>query len=689
MNNVVRLFKSDLARLRGNVITIITILGLVALPSIFSWYNIIACWDVFGNTGNLTVAVANTDEGYESDLVPMRINIGDQITSALRANDQLDWVFTDREDAIDGARSGRYYAAVVIPESFSADMMSFYSDNVEHASITYYSNQKKSAIAPKVTDQGADQVSAQVNKVFAETISEIALNISTKMLDYADQADAGGRIGALAEHATTLSTQLNDAADMVGAYATVLQSAQQLVDSSANLMNKAADVADDAAGAAANTRQMAENAAAGLDGATAALTSAIESEAASYDGLPQSVEDAYASSADAAAQAESILRNQASFLAALGDDERARALTEAADAVRNSSAAAQDTRAEAARLVTEARSDLDAAKAEYDQALKPALEELSTLAASTSGSISSVADTIASAKAELMGTTGSISQQLSAARENLDDAVTGLGEASDKLADLGAGIMQALASDDVQTLRTIIGSDPEALATAIAAPVQMERHAVYPVENFGSAMSPLYTTLALWIGALLLLVTLRPIPSERTLRELENPTQRQIFIGRFCTIAFISLMQSTVLSVGNLLFLGVQAENPLLYLLCFWVSGLVFAFIIYTLVVLFANLGKALSVILLIVQVSGGGGSFPITLLPQFFQDMSPFLPITHAVNAMRAAMFGVYLGDFWMELGTLLLFVVPLALMGLVLQKPLSFIVPRFVEKVEKSKLM
>ena len=689
MNNVVRLFKSDLARLRGNVITIITILGLVALPSIFSWYNIIACWDVFGNTGNLTVAVANTDEGYESDLVPMRINIGDQITSALRANDQLDWVFTDREDAIDGARSGRYYAAVVIPESFSADMMSFYSDNVEHASITYYSNQKKSAIAPKVTDQGADQVSAQVNKVFAETISEIALNISTKMLDYADQADAGGRIGALAEHATTLSTQLNDAADMVGAYATVLQSAQQLVDSSANLMNKAADVADDAAGAAANTRQTAENAAAGLDGATAALTSAIESEAASYDGLPQSVENAYASSADAAAQAESILRNQASFLAALGDDERARALTEAADAVRNSSAAAQDTRAEAARLVTEARSDLDAAKAEYDQALKPALEELSTLAASTSGSISSVADTIASAKAELMGTTGSISQQLSASREKLDDAVTGLGEASDKLADLGAGIMQALASDDVQTLRTIIGSDPEALATAIAAPVQMERHAVYPVENFGSAMSPLYTTLALWIGALLLLVTLRPIPSERTLRELENPTQRQIFIGRFCTIAFISLMQSTVLSVGNLLFLGVQAENPLLYLLCFWVSGLVFAFIIYTLVVLFANLGKALSVILLIVQVSGGGGSFPIKLLPQFFQDMSPFLPITHAVNAMRAAMFGVYLGDFWMELGTLLLFVVPLALMGLVLQKPLSFIVPRFVEKVEKSKLM
>ena len=95
MRNVFFLFKNDCKRLVSNVVTVIAVLGLVALPSIFSWYNIIACWNVFGNTGNLTVAVANSDEGYESDLVPLRINIGDQITSALRANDQLDWVFTD------------------------------------------------------------------------------------------------------------------------------------------------------------------------------------------------------------------------------------------------------------------------------------------------------------------------------------------------------------------------------------------------------------------------------------------------------------------------------------------------------------------------------------------------------------------------------------------------------------------
>lgn len=148
-------------------------------------------------------------------------------------------------------------------------------------------------------------------------------------------------------------------------------------------------------------------------------------------------------------------------------------------------------------------------------------------------------------------------------------------------------------------------------------------------------------------------------------------------------------MQSTCVSLGNLFFLHVQADNPLLYVLCFWVSGLTFAFIIYTLVASFANFGKALSVFLLIIQVSGGGGSYPLQLLPQFVQDVRPYLPITHAVNAMRAAMFGVYNGDFWIEIGTLLLFAVPFVLLGLVLRNPLIKLVNAFVGKVESTKVM
>ena len=163
MHDMAVIFRDEVRRLGMNVVSVVIALGLVVMPSIFAWYNIIACWNVFDNTGNLTVAVANDDEGYESDLVPLRVNVGEQVVSALRANSQIDWVFTDGDDAVDGARSGRYYAAVVIPEEFSRDMLTFYSDDSQHARIIYYSNEKVSAIAPKITDRGADTVSYEVN----------------------------------------------------------------------------------------------------------------------------------------------------------------------------------------------------------------------------------------------------------------------------------------------------------------------------------------------------------------------------------------------------------------------------------------------------------------------------------------------------------------------------------------------
>ncbi len=688
-NNVWLLFKGDLHRLRRNVVTIIAVAGLIVLPSLFSWYNVLACWSVFDNTGNLTVAVANSDEGYKSDLVPLRINIGDEVVSALRANDQLNWVITNEDDAIDGTRSGRYYAAVVIPASFSADMMSFYSDDMEHAKITYYSNQKKSAIAPKVTDQGADQVSRQVNEVFAETISEVALGIASALYDYADEADVNSSIGQLADRVGQTGTKLREAAQALKAYSKMLESSQALVDESATLLAHTQQSSNALAASTQGVRNSANTIVAAMSDSTAALIAAIEQSAAQYGLVSTRIDEVFSSSAAAAASASQLLRDQASLAQLAGDGERAQALRSAADDIDAKSAATQASRTEADALAAQARASLDAARTDFGQDLKPTLDQLATVSANASETVRTAANLLDSAGSELSGASGSISQELIGTRAKIDAAASELATSADTLETLSQNITSALATNDLEALRNVIGSDPSKLAQALAAPVQLERHAVYPVENFGSAMSPLYTTLALWIGALLIMVTLKLIPSAETLRELNNPSPRQVFVGRFGVVALISLAQSSFMSLGNLLFLGVQAVHPFLYMLCFWISGLTFAFIIYALVALFANLGKALAVVLLIVQVSGGGGSFPLQLLPQFFQNVSPYLPITHAVNAMRAAMFGIYQGDFWIQLGTLVLFAVPIALLALLLYKPLSTLVPRFVERVEASKLM
>lgn len=727
MKNIWRLFVGDLKRMGSNVVTVIIVLGLVALPSIFSWYNIIACWNVFNNTGNLTVAVANSDEGYQSDLVPIRVNIGDQVVSALRANDQMKWEFTDEEDAIDGAKSGKYYAAVVIPESFSRDMMTFYTGDAQHASIVYYTNEKKNAIAPKVTDQGADQISTQVNRVFAETLSEAALGISSSLMDYLDSADASGAIAKLGDRVGSVGEQMTKAAQVLRTYSQVMGTAGALVEDSGGFIAQARASAGDVATQAGNAKDAAGTVTGALDDAAGALSSAIEQSVAGYGAVADSVDAAFDSAGTLASDSAGQLRAQAttidsqianyqtlaaqleSLKASLPEEGQAAvdaviarlnssielqgqlrdSLNSAADSIESGSSDTQAKRDEVKQLATQAQNSLADAKADYDANLKPTLQQLASDVGDASASLAAIGSQLDAAAGDLTGTTDSVAGKVGAAQQGLDDAATQMEESGARLTELSQDISKALASNDTEALRKVIGSDPSALATALSAPVQLDRHAVYPVDNFGSAMAPLYTTLALWIGALLIMVALKVNPSQRTLEGLDNPTPRQLFIGRFGVVAVISLMQSTCVCLGNLFFLRVQANEPLLYLLIFWVAGLVFAFIIYTLVASFANFGKALSVFLLIIQVSGGGGSYPLQLLPRFVQDVSPYLPITHAVDAMRAAQFGVYQGDFWVQLGTLALFTLPFIVLGLVLRNPLIKLVGMFVEKVESTKVM
>ena len=158
MKNVWKIFQRDMMRVRNNVIALVVIIGISVVPCLYAWFNIAASWDPYSNTGNLKVAVASVDEGYEGSLIPIEINIGDKVLSALRENTQMEWVFTTEEKATSGVKSGKYYAAIVIPENFSESLVSVLSGDLQSPEIEYYLNEKKNAIAPKVTDTGATTV---------------------------------------------------------------------------------------------------------------------------------------------------------------------------------------------------------------------------------------------------------------------------------------------------------------------------------------------------------------------------------------------------------------------------------------------------------------------------------------------------------------------------------------------------
>jgi len=717
--------------------TVITV-GLIVLPSIFAWYNILACWNVFENTGNLSVAVANDDAGFTSDLIPIEVNVGDKVVSELRGNDQINWVITNSDDAVEDTKSGKYYAALVIPEDFSYQMLTFYDGDAESARIAYYVNEKKNAISPNIIGTGADTVSYEVNATFAQALSEIGAGLGKSLSGFVGDSDAEGEIALLADRMRSMADRIDSSAEVLTLYSSLTADAGDLLASSAAAIESARGKAVDAPSASSVDGQTLRDLADGLVTSVDALSSELGRNSAVLDDLNgklDAVAAEYPSGAQAAASQLRSLAGQLDAQAAELDQRRAvleqiredldghetegdggsggadtplldrsiAELSHAASSLRQSSSDlyatadeletgtgdAQELLGSVRSGIAEAKTDLEGAAGNVENGLKPSVENLRTDLYTLSDDFDKAVEDIGAAKEGVPSAAGQVKGALSNVSGTVDGTQAKLHAAAGQMRALADAIDEALASGDSETLKALLAGNVDDLATALSMPVSIERHALFPVENFGSAMAPLYNALALFIGSLLIMVALKPQVSERGRKQLVDPKPRHLYFGRFGVVALLSLMQTTVLGLGNMLFLKVQVADPALFMLCFWVSGLVFAFIIYTLVVAFGNLGKALAVLLLIVQVTGCGGSYPLPILPGFVQSVSPYLPATQVVNAMRAAMFGVYQNDFWVAMGMLLLFVLPCLLLGLVLRKPLERFMQLYISKVEESKLM
>ncbi len=225
MKNIIRIARNDIHNIRKNVIALIVIFGITIVPSLYAWFNIAASWDPYKNTGNLKVAVASLDKGYDGELLQLRLNLGNDIISSLRENTQLHWIFTDAKDASNGVRSGKYYASVVISETFSKDMMSLFSSETTHPTITYCINEKENAIAPKVTEKGADAIRQEINETFTETISKTALDAFRFVADVSAEKGDASLAENLSASLAEISADLDSASGTVQAFSDMTNTA--------------------------------------------------------------------------------------------------------------------------------------------------------------------------------------------------------------------------------------------------------------------------------------------------------------------------------------------------------------------------------------------------------------------------------------------------------------------------------
>lgn len=736
MRNIIAILKRDLSRIRGSVVALIVAVGLVIVPTLYAWFNIAGSWDPYGNTGNLKVAVANSDNGYMSDLIPVRVNIGDTVVSALRENDQLDWRFVSESDAVEGVRSGEYYAAVVIPENFSSRMMTVFSSDAEHAEIVYYENQKANAIAPRVTDKAASTVRQQIDETFAKTISDVGLATTSSLLEFMDgdqiAAYAGNLSGTLAGAITTL----RDASGSVDKFAGLLQSSTGLLDSTSDLLASAGAASKDAEALVGDAKTGLSGMHDALDAAVAAINQSLKDSAGDYDAAAKAIDEAFGAadahvsltvtqlrdaSADVAKRASDMRDVQDNILAVERDvegsnlPEKLKAeLVQKIDIVANtvgnvanqqellakhlSDAAASletgaaDARAKAQAVkdgIAEAKGSIGGVKDSYNATLKQQISDLSDAVADVARRGSDMADDLGATVTDLSHAASALSDDLAGAHAVLADASADLVSAADDLQRLKGGLDTAVTSGDLDRVRELIGSDPAALADALAAPVALDRQAVYHIKNYGSAMAPFYTTLSIWVAGIVLAAMLKANVDEADVKALGNPRLHELYLGRYVFFALLAFAQATLVCAGDLLFFGIQCEHPFQFMLVGWLAGFVFSNMIYTLTVSFGDIGKAIAVVLLVMQVAGSGGTFPIEMTADFFQAVYPFLPFTHAINAMHAAMAGAYGMEFWIELGTLALYLIPSLALGLVFRRPVIRANRWIIEKLEETKLM
>lgn len=589
LRNIKQIIVDDFHAYSDNAIAWVIIVGLVFIPSLYAWFNINASWDPYKNTGNLKIAVANTDEGYIGDLSTIEVNFGERLTSEVRANNKFKWIVTDKEEALDGVKSGEYYAAIIVPKDFSKDMMSLFSNSIKHSEIIYYSNEKENAIAGKVTVKGADAIQQSINEVFNKTIIQVAMDVLNDLT-----ADDG---------------ELN------------METAKSLV----NSMDKVCIQLE-------------------------ALLTSCETMGSALDTIAGS----FGTSADIGQAMEDFTKEAKKALENIDVDEIKAQADKLPDGPTKTELLAKISQLEGLKSGTSTALDgLKGAGASLDTAMKASQKSVAELAVC-----------------------------MKSTTKALENSKNSLERTRDKL-------NEALESEDMELVKKILNEDADELSSFLSAPVNLDTKKVYPVENYGSAMTPFYSSLAIWVGGTILASMLHAGLTEERRRKMRKLKYHQEYIGRSVLFITIGLLQALVICCGDLWFLGIQCKHPFLFVLAGLVSSFVFVNIAYMLTASFGDVGKAICVILLVIQVAGSGGTFPIEMEPKVFRILYPFLPFAHSMTAMRESIAGCYGYTYATELLILLIYFLISLEIGLVFRNPIIKMQRSLKRKLEDTKTM
>ena len=640
------------------------------VPALYAWFNIVGFWNPYSQTSHIRVAVANEDEGATKDRLGT-VNVGAMLETQLKQNDQLGWHFVSADEARAEVERGDSYAAFIIPASFSRDLTGIVDGTYVKPNIQYYVNEKNNAVAPKITGAGATALDRQINSAFISTVakvlSEKASEAGVSIANNADQkrSDVSASVSEASAKLGSASQTLDGVGEKIDAAKASVASARGALgdlDTAASALSTSLDQADqlvsDSRSSLASFSGQMGGALDGLSSNAASALAGVSADAGTLDGAVQgasgrvgglltegtSINDSVGEvladlnalgvgNLPAAGTALTDLTNQnaalstaLSSLTTLNSD-----LSATSTSMSNALTSASDASAAVSASVTSARSGVSAQL----PAISSALDDFSSASSSMRGSL----DTLRSQRDQVSGLLDQLDSLLDGAKTATQTSATNVAAIASDLNSVATDISSLSSSNTLRDLADSLGVNADSIASFMASPTQIETKAVYPVAAYGSAMAPLFTNLALWIGAFSLVLLLKLDVDEEGIGPTSSAAK---YMGRWMLIAFFGVIQALVVSIGDLI-IGVQTVTRLGFVGTAMIISLVFTSIVYMLSTCFQHIGKGLCVIIMVMQIPGSAGLYPVEVLPSFFRFLHPVLPFTYGINALREIVAGFY----------------------------------------------
>ena len=730
MKNIWHIFTRDIKGLLRAPFALIIAIGLCIIPSLYAWFNIYSNWDPYSNTGNIKIAVVSEDTGYTLSDGTYE-NMGEEVLEELKENESIGWTFLESTDeALEGVRCGDYYAAVIISEDFTYSMYNVFLEDFKNPTITYYENEKRNAIAVKITDTAVSTLKRSINEKFIEVVASTIFTETNSLSAEMEQEDVfaefESKLSALNDNLIAYSGMIDTFIQANAVLASEISQANDALPDLGARIQKGEDSFNtakaDLAGTQTTLADFNQNVQQTMDGINMSINSIAtdinnanlaQNAQATADSLNQTV-------TDTAELVKRLNELQKSLNQQIIDEnvseETKRQIQEILDTLGILNNGAEDIQGAISGIVNaqpDASPDtsgkivadmVNASMGNMNQVLNSCSQSVMNMKSVYTNSLVPQLDNVISSMSQMLNNATSLLNNLNTAVNDMGGVFTGIEQTvvettdsleqiqsvidgvSTKLSDLLARLADAEDDEKVQALMEFLQGDPESYGAFFAEPVLVTTEEVYAISNYGSAMTPFYSVLALWVGGTIL-VALVKVKAEPT--DLKNVKPYQLYFGRYLLFFVLGQIQAAIIVLGDIYLLKSQILYPEMFWFAASLASFTFTLLIYSLALAFGDIGKAAAVVIMVIQIAGSGGTFPIELLPEIYRNIYIFFPFPYAINAMRETIGGMYGNDYMKYLAELLIFAAAALLIGLVIRLPFVRI-NHFVEKrMEDTELM